>query len=120
MSVFLENAGGVADHGYSWRNILGHDRAHADDGVRADRQILADDRARADIGAIAYPNIAVAAHPRREGDIIADHAIMLDIGLEVGMEAAADFDIGRKGHITPDASAFGDLDLIQQQTVLSP
>src|SRR3546814_14057811 len=83
MSVFLENAGGVADHGYAWRNILGHDRAHADDGVRADRQILADDRARADIGAIAYPTIALAAHPRLEGDIIAEHEIMLEQGCEV-------------------------------------
>src|SRR3546814_19541231 len=70
MSVFLENVGGVADHGYAWRNILGHDRAHADDGVRADRQILADDRAQADLGAIAYPNIAAAAPPAGEGDKI--------------------------------------------------
>jgi hypothetical protein len=47
---------------------------------------LADRRRRSDKGEILDGDVAVAIDPRRESRVIADHRVMLDIGINVGVK----------------------------------
>ena len=94
----MELAGGIADNGYAGRHPFRDYSPHANRGAAAYDQrraglTLADDRARSNIGVIFNMHIAVAMHAGREGNEVADHAIMSNATVVIGVEVPADSNI---------------------------
>ena len=56
------------------------------DPQRLARLALANDGARANVRMVADVDVAVALHPWGKGHEIADDAVMLDVGVEIGVE----------------------------------
>src|SRR3546814_1797707 len=117
-----ERPGGVADDRRSRRHVLSHNRAHADDRPGADAQrglglSLTDQCSGTDVDAVLDVNITVAPHRRREGDEIANHTVMLDIGIEIGMEMASDPDVAGERHDRRYQCARPDLYLIHPNAI---
>src|SRR6185295_20031311 len=87
---FAQRPGRIAGHRRTIGYLASDDRAHSDhragpDLERRARFPLADDGSGPDVGMIADVHVAVALNARRESDEIADHAVVLDIGIKVGV-----------------------------------
>ncbi|WP_311763895.1 hypothetical protein, partial [Escherichia coli] len=78
---------------------------------------LLQDRACADIRVVVDMHIAVAHHTGREGHEIADHAIVRDIGVDVGVKVPPDAD--RRGQVRETAQyrTLADIHIVVHQRV---
>lgn len=74
-SILDKEFGRIADTGNGRQHITGHDRA------------------RVDIDMIACGDIAVQLGAWGKSDKFADNAIMLDLGVKIGVKTAADADV---------------------------
>src|SRR4051812_8024685 len=125
ISVGHHGAGRIADHHRPRGDVLGHHGAHSDHRMLANHQrllagALAKQRSGADIGMASDMDVAVAPYGRGEGHEIADPAVVLDIRIEVRVEAAADPDVGREGDEWGNERARADFDIVHLDAIACP
>ena len=70
-----------------------------------------------DINVIRDHDVAVAFRPGCEGHEIADHAVMRNMGIDVGMKAATDADVRYKGDKRRQHRTFADLDCVHDHDI---
>lgn len=104
----------VADDGGVGRNALGYDGTHADYGALADdqgfvRRALLDDGAGADVGVVADVNVAVAVDVWCKRHVVADHAVMGDVRIDVAVKEIADLGVGRDRAVRAKDGAVSDV-----------
>lgn len=115
-ALFLD-ARGIPDDCSAGRHVLRHDRAHAYNGSGTDGDPLADDSGRADIGTVANGDIPVAVHTRGEGYKIANHAVVRDVAVNVGVEMKPDFGPAGNHRAGAENCALADFDIVPSDDI---
>ncbi len=118
ISVLIQRPRRIACYCMPPRYALGDHCTHTNDGTTADdqwsvRQALLDNRAGPNVGMVFDMHISIAHHTRREGNKIADHTIMLNIAIKVGMEMSANPDVARKCDEGAQNSALTQLNIVK-------
>ena len=111
-AVSPKQSGRVPNPRFAGGHVLCDDRAHADHRALPNRYALLEAGSGADISPVSNRDVAVAVHAGGECDEVADHAVMCNLAIDVGVEVISDAGAASDHRVRTENSAATDLDIV--------